>query len=55
VPPARTRALAAAVRNLVHDVTLPGAQHNDIAAHPAFRAEMRQGLARVLAGGPAKR
>jgi len=48
VPLARTRALAAAVRNLVHDVTLPGAQHNDIAGHPRFRPEMRAALVAVL-------
>ena len=49
VPPARTAALAAAVGNLVHNVTLPGTQHNDIAFHPAFRAEMRRSLGAVLA------
>ena len=48
IPPPRTRALAGAVRNLVHDVTLSGAQHNDIAYHPEFRAQMRKGLERVL-------
>ncbi len=49
VPPARTAALAAAIRNLVHNVTLPGTRHNDIAYHPAFRQEMRAALAAVLA------
>ncbi len=48
VPPARTAALAAAVRNLVRNVTLPGTRHNDIAYHPAFRQEMRAALAAVL-------
>jgi pimeloyl-ACP methyl ester carboxylesterase len=48
IPPPRTRALARVVRNLVHDVTLPQAQHNDIAYHPRFVPEMREALDRVL-------
>jgi pimeloyl-ACP methyl ester carboxylesterase len=49
VPPPRTAALASAVGVLVRNVTLPGTQHNDIAAHPAFREEMRHSLHAVLA------
>ncbi len=48
VPPARTAALSASVRNLVHHVTLPGTHHNDIAYHPRFRAEMRLALEAML-------
>ena len=49
VPPARTAALARAVGNLVHDVTIPATQHNDIAYHPRFRPEMQAALAAILA------
>jgi pimeloyl-ACP methyl ester carboxylesterase len=48
VPPARTAALAGAVRNLVHNVTIPATQHNDVAYHPRFREEMRAALHAVL-------
>jgi pimeloyl-ACP methyl ester carboxylesterase len=48
IPPARTRALAGAVRNLVYDVTIPGRGHNDIAYDPRFQREMREALSRVL-------
>ena len=51
IPAARTRALAGVVANLVYDVTLPGAQHNDVAYHPRFRGEMREALQRVLRSG----
>jgi pimeloyl-ACP methyl ester carboxylesterase len=48
VPPKHSAALSRAVRNLVHQAIIPGAQHNDIAFHPRFRAEMREALDRVL-------
>jgi pimeloyl-ACP methyl ester carboxylesterase len=48
IPPTRTRALAEVTRNLVYDVTLPGADHNDIAIHPGFRPVMREALGQVL-------
>lgn len=48
VPPARTRALVPAIPRLVHDVTIPGTQHNDIAYHPRFREEMRRALQAIL-------
>jgi hypothetical protein len=48
VPPLRTAALAAAIGNLVHNVTIPGTEHNDIASHPAFRQEMKRSLRAVL-------
>jgi pimeloyl-ACP methyl ester carboxylesterase len=48
IPPRHTRALARATRKLVYDVTLAGAQHNDIAFHPEFRTSMRQALEHVL-------
>jgi uncharacterized protein len=49
VPPPRTAALAAAVGNLVYNVTIPATQHNDVAYHPSFRSEMRNALGAVLA------
>jgi hypothetical protein len=48
VPPARTKALAGATRNLVSNVTIPGTQHNDIHIHPRFRDEMRAALDAVM-------
>lgn len=51
VPPARTAALAAAVGNAVHVVTIPDTQHNDIAGHPAFRDQMRRALKTILEKG----
>jgi hypothetical protein len=47
IPAARTRALAAALPNLVFDRTIPGAGHNDIYQHPAFRAAIREALGRI--------
>jgi uncharacterized protein len=44
IPAARTAPLRQAARNLVLDVTIPGAGHNDIYHHPAFHAAMRQAL-----------
>ncbi len=49
VPAARTRALAAAVPNLVFDETIAGASHNDIYDRPRFRAAMRSALERIEA------
>ena len=49
IPPARTAPLRKAARNLVMDVTVPGAGHNDIYQHPAFHAAMRQALDRIVA------
>lgn len=48
IPPRNTRALAKVVRNLVHDVSLADAQHNDIAYHPHFERSMRTALERIL-------
>lgn len=48
VPPARAHALARAVPKLVRNVTLAGADHNSVAAHPEFRGEMRAALQAVL-------
>jgi pimeloyl-ACP methyl ester carboxylesterase len=48
VPPTRTAALAAAVGNLVNNVTIPGTEHNNIASHPDFRNQMRRSLGAVL-------
>lgn len=47
VRPERTAALRVAVRNLRHDVTLPGATHNDIFLHPHFDRALREALERV--------
>jgi hypothetical protein len=47
IPPARTRALRAAVPNLVFERTIAGAGHNDIYDRPEFRAAMREALERV--------
>jgi pimeloyl-ACP methyl ester carboxylesterase len=46
--PRRTEALSKAVRNLVSNRTIPGAGHNDIYDHPAFRPAMHEALAAVL-------
>lgn len=47
IPARRTAPLRAAVRNLVLDVTIPGAGHNDIYHDPAFQAAMRQAIDRM--------
>jgi uncharacterized protein len=43
----RTAALRASVPNLVFDRTVPGAGHNDIYQHPAFRQAMQEALAKM--------
>lgn len=48
IPPRRTEALRRAVGNLVHHALIPGARHNDVAYHPAFKSEMRRALEAVL-------
>jgi hypothetical protein len=48
IPPRRTEALRRAVGNLVFSSTIPGTQHNTIAYHPQFEAEMRKALERVV-------
>jgi pimeloyl-ACP methyl ester carboxylesterase len=47
VPPARTEALRRRVPNLVFDLTIPGAGHNDIYQHARFAPAMRDALAKV--------
>ena len=49
IPPSRTAPLRTAARNLVLDVTVPGAGHNDIYQHPGFHAAMRQAVDRIMA------
>jgi pimeloyl-ACP methyl ester carboxylesterase len=45
----RTQALRQFVPNLVYDVTISDAGHNDIAAYPAFERAMRDALVRIEA------
>lgn len=52
IPPRRTEALRRVVGNLVFSATIPGTQHNDIAYHPRFAAEMHKALEHVIAGEP---
>jgi uncharacterized protein len=52
VRPARTDGLRRAVPNLVHDVTIPAAVHNDVHLHPEFAPAVRTALARVEAAAP---
>jgi pimeloyl-ACP methyl ester carboxylesterase len=47
VRPERTDALRGAVRNLRHDVVLPGATHNDIFLHPGFDPALREALRKL--------
>ena len=54
IPPSRTQALRQVVGNLVFSTTIPGTQHNDIAYHPRFAAEMRKALDHVIAGEPGR-
>jgi uncharacterized protein len=51
IPAARTAPLRKAARNLVLDVTVPGAGHNDIYQHPGFQAAMRQAIDRIIESG----
>jgi uncharacterized protein len=44
IPAARTAPLRKAARNLVLDVTISEAGHNDVYHHPGFHAAMRQAL-----------
>jgi hypothetical protein len=47
VPPARTDGLRRHIAGLVLDRTIPGAGHNDIYRHPAFRPAMAEALSRI--------
>jgi hypothetical protein len=47
VRPERTDALRRTVRTLRHDITLPGATHNDIFVRPGFDEALREALRRV--------
>ncbi len=47
VRPERTAALREAIPNLRHDVTLPGATHNDIFLHPGFDEALRAALSKL--------
>lgn len=49
VPRARTDALRGAAPNLVFDLTIPGAGHNDIYARSDFQAAMHEALDRLKA------
>ena len=49
IRPERTDALRRAVPNLVYDVTLPGARHNDVFLRPQFEPAMRAAMARIEA------
>jgi pimeloyl-ACP methyl ester carboxylesterase len=51
IPAERTAALRKSARNIILDVTVPGAGHNDIYQHPALQAAMRQALDRIAAQG----
>lgn len=53
IPRRHTDALRRIVPKLVFDATIPGARHNDIAFHPAFKQAMRKGLERIEAAGVA--
>jgi hypothetical protein len=48
VPAARTDALRRVVSNLVLNMTIAGAGHNDIYENPAFRLAMAEALRKVL-------
>ncbi|HEV2079413.1 MAG TPA: alpha/beta fold hydrolase [Allosphingosinicella sp.] len=54
IPPRRTAALRQSVGNLVFSATIPGTQHNTIAYHPRFAAEMHKALEHVIAGEPGR-
>jgi pimeloyl-ACP methyl ester carboxylesterase len=47
IRPERTAALRRAVPNLVHDVTIPDARHDDIFLHPGFVPAMRGAMERI--------
>jgi hypothetical protein len=47
IPPVRAQALAASVRKLVFNRTIPAARHNDIYQFPAFRQAMADALAAI--------
>ncbi|WP_129792914.1 alpha/beta hydrolase [Sphingosinicella sp. CPCC 101087] len=49
VRPERTEALRRAVPNLVHDVTIPEARHDDIFLHPGFVPAMREAMEKIEA------
>jgi hypothetical protein len=53
VPPRRTERVRRAIRNLVLDLTIAGAGHNDLFQRPEFRAAMVEALARIRRGIPA--
>lgn len=48
IPAARTAPLRKAVANIVHDVAIPGAGHNDIYQQPAFHQAMREAMRQIV-------
>jgi pimeloyl-ACP methyl ester carboxylesterase len=47
VPAARSDPLRSAIPNLAFDGTIAGADHNDLYDRPAFKAALREALARI--------
>ena len=54
VPPRRTAALRPVIRDLVLDLTVSGAGHNDLYAMPAFGAAMAEALQRIQDRHPSR-